>query len=671
MINTGNHLKNGSRTKGSVLVVDDNPDNLRLLVGLLTEKGYKVRPAPNGALALTSVQSTLPDLILLDIKMPEMDGYEVCRLLKADEKTRHVPILFISALSEVADKIKGFNIGAVDYITKPFQYEEVLARVHTHVSLSRMHRQLEHLVMERTAELTRTIERLDDEIKERKLAEEERSRFFEAIRQSDESIVITDSKGTIEFVNPAFEKKTGYSREEVLGENPRILQSGKHDPAFYREMWSSLIKGKTWEGELINKKKNGDLFVEKVTISPVFDDQGKIINYISVKHDVTKQRALEEQLRHAQKMETVGRLAGGVAHDFNNMLSVILGTTELILRRDDIDGKILQYLRQIQGAAKRSADITQQLLAFSRKQVIDPKVVNLNPLVKDITRMLARLLGEDIDILFFPEEDIGNIKVDTGQLHQIVSNLCINARDAMPDGGKLTIETANVTFSEEYCRFNAGFIPGNFVMLAISDNGTGIDKEIMIHIFEPFFTTKEEGKGTGLGLASVYGAVKHNKGFINVYSEPGLGTTFKLYFPRYAKKDEAIEDTGSEVKPMDPVDILLVEDNDMVRTLTKTMLETLGHTVCSAETPEKALAICADGENNFDLLLSDVIMPQMSGQELKKSIEALQPSINTLFMSGYTANVIAHHGVLNKDICFLQKPFSMGDLAKKVREAVF
>jgi len=658
------------RKKGDILIVDDKLDNLRLLSEILTDKGYKIRPASSGTLALISARSTPPDLILLDIKMPDMDGYEVCRRLKADQKTSHIPVLFISALSEVADKIKGFNLGAVDYIIKPFQHEEVLARVHTHVSLSRLQQQLENLVEERTAELTRTIGQLDNEIKERKLVEKERSRFFEATRQAAESIVITDTTGNIQFVNPAFAKMTGYDCQEVLGKNPRVLQSGKHDKRFYKEMWQTLVKKKTWKGEFTNKKKDGTLFIEKATISPVIDDQGKIINYIAVKHDITEQRALEDQLRHAQKMETVGRLAGGVAHDFNNMLSVILGTTQIIMMRNNLEDETVSGLKQIQEAAKRSADITRQLLAFSRKQVIDPKVVSLNPLVQDITKMLGRLLGEDIDILFFPDNDISNINVDPGQLHQLIANLCINARDAMPDGGKLTIETADVHFDETYCSVHAGFVPGDFVMLAISDNGTGIDKEIMSHIFEPFFTTKEEGKGTGLGLASVYGAVKHNKGFINVYSEPGQGTTFKLYFPASTEKDETLVETGSEVKSMVPVDILLVEDNVMVRDLTRAMLETLGHTVCVAETPKKALAICAGEEKNFDLLLSDVVMPHMSGKELKQSIEELQPNIKTLFMSGYTANVIAHHGILDEGVYFLQKPFSIRGLAQKIREAV-
>ena len=817
MISTERRTDIGRMTKGDILVVDDNPSNLRLLAGMLSEKGYKVRPAPSGSLALKSVQSTLPELVLLDIKMPDMDGYEVCRRLKADERTRDVPVLFISAMAEVADKIKGFNIGAVDYITKPFQHEEVLARVETHVSLARMHKRLQQEVMERkgtqdlvkqandeleqrvkerTFELTVANEQLKDEIEERKLAEktlweseeryrelvdslpqivfemddtgtltfvnrnafdifvytqsefdkglnafqmlipedcdramedmqrvfngdklggveytalrkdgdtfpiildatpiwrdnkpiglrgiimdlterkraeEERMRLIEAINQAAESIMITDTKETILYVNPAFERLTGYTQEEAIGRNPSILKSGKHDEAFYKQMWHTLTSGETWRGEIINKTKDGTLFTEEATISPVFDNKGKIINYIGVKHDVTKQRVLEDQLRQAQKMETVGRLAGGVAHDFNNMLSVILGSVELVMNRDDLDDSMLKNLQQIQKAAESSADIIRQLLAFSRKQVIEPRVVNLNPLIKDVEKMLARLLVEDIDVLSVPEKEIWNIMADPGQIHQIVANLCINARDAMPQGGKLTIETANVTLDDTYCEEHAGFVPGCFVMLAISDNGIGMDKEILAHIFEPFFTTKKEGKGTGLGLASVYGAVKHNNGFINVYSEPEQGTTFKLYFPQCAGEAEKPKAAVKAPKALKTAAILLVDDDEMVRNITEMMLESAGHTVLVAETPEEALALCEKGGMDIDLLLSDVVMPQMDGKSLQKSIEALKPGIKTLFMSGYTASVIAHHGVLGKGMHFIQKPFSIEELVSKVREAI-
>ena len=412
------------------------------------------------------------------------------------------------------------------------------------------------------------------------------------------------------------------------------------------------------------------MFTEKATISPVFDSGGKIINYIGVKHDVTKQRILEEQLIQAQKMETVGRLAGGVAHDFNNMLSVILGYTDLIMGKLDQHDPMLKDLQEIQKAGHRSADITRQLLAFSRKQVIEPKIVNLNPLIAEMEKMLGRLLGEDIDLLFIPAKDLWATKADQGQINQIVANLGVNARDAMLEGGRLTIETANVTIDEAYCQGHAGFFPGRFVMLAVSDNGIGMDRETLAHIYEPFFTTKEKGKGTGLGLATVYGIIKQNNGFINVYSELGQGTTFKLYFPQCEEEEEIAEIAVEAPKSLASGTILLVEDEEMVRDLARTILEMIGYTVLVAKTPNEALALCEKGDMDIHLLLTDVVMPQMSGQELKESIEAINPGIKTLFMSGYTANVIAHHGVLDKGINFMQKPFTNDELARKVREVI-
>ncbi|NOQ22511.1 MAG: PAS domain S-box protein [Candidatus Aegiribacteria sp.] len=508
------------------------------------------------------------------------------------------------------------------------------------------------------------------DITRRRHAEAEQKRLISAIDQTADLVVITDTEGTIQYVNPAFERLTGYALEEIIGRNPRILHSGRQDEAFYREMWNTLARGETWRGEIINKGKDGTLFTEEVTISPVLDSEGKIINYIGVKHDVTKQRVLERRLMQSQKMETVGRLAGGVAHDFNNMLGVILGYTELIMDTIDLHDPMMKDLREIQKAARHSAEITRQLLAFSRKQTIEPRIVNLNPLIEEMKIMLARLLGEDIDISFIPAKDLWAIKADQGQINQIVANLGINARDAMHDGGKLTIETANLTIDEVYCQGHLGFVPGCFVMLGMSDNGIGMDRETLAHVFEPFFTTKDKAGGTGLGLATVYGIIKQHNGFINVYSEPGHGTTFKLYFPRCAEKKKEAETAVEAPESFEYGTILLAEDDEMVRNLTTKILETIGYDVLVALTPGDALALCEKGNMNIALLLTDVVMPKMSGHELSKAIEAVRPGIKTLFMSGYTADIISHHGVLGIGMNFIQKPFTRDELAKKVREVI-
>jgi len=671
--NIADQLLDPGEIKGDILVVDDSRENLQLLSKILTKEGYRVRLAVSGQLALDSIETRQPDLVLLDVRMPDISGYEVCRRLKENENTCHIPVLFITVMGGIEDKIKGFEVGGRDYIVKPFQHEEVLARVNTHVALFQMHNTLERLVRERTQELRKTNEQLEKEIAWRKQVEAERHLLFEAINQADESVVITNRNGKIVFVNPAFERFTGYSKQEVLGKNPRILQSGKHDKTFYKQLWKTILSGKTWRGELINRRKDGTFFTEKASISPVLDDKGKIVNFIAVKHDVTQQRSLEEQLRQAQKMESVGRLAGGIAHDYNNMLQVILCSVQLLLR-NDLEQPIVHRLKQIEKAADRASNITKQLLAFSRKQAVNPKPVNINELLsKEVLSMLERLLGEDIDLRFYPEADPAIIKIDPGQIHQAVTNLAINARDAMPNGGKLTIETQNVTLDEEYCQNHVGATPGNYVMVAVSDNGMGIDEDIMPYIFEPFFTTKEEYRGTGLGLPSVYGIVKQSGGYITVYSDPGEGTTFKLYFPAYEDAKLAPLEDSSQKDLLDEnigLKILLVEDEELVREVTQNLLLSLGHTVLEAEGPEEAIQLAKQEREKIDMLLTDLVMPKMNGPQLSEKIKEIMPNIKILYMSGYTSNIIARHGILENGVNFIQKPFCIRHLSKKIQETI-
>jgi CheY-like chemotaxis protein len=330
----------------------------------------------------------------------------------------------------------------------------------------------------------------------------------------------------------------------------------------------------------------------------------------------------------------------------------------------------LKDVLAIEKAAGHSRDITRQLLAFSRKQIIEPRLMNLNDQIEASQHTLSRLIGEDIDLCFYPEKDLQRINFDPAQIDQILVNLVVNARDAMPDGGRLTIETANIRLDRVYCLKHLGFKPGNYVLLAVSDDGVGMDKELQSHLFEPFFTTKEVGEGTGLGLATVYGMVKQNGGFINVYSEPGQGTTFKIYIPGASEQERRTERVEDAQVAYGSGKVLLVEDEAMVRVVAKEILDEIGYTVLVADTPQEALFLCENKETHIDLLLTDVVMPGMSGVELKKRIESVRPGIKVLFMSGYTSNVIAKRGVLEKGVHFIQKPFHMKDLARKVREAI-
>ncbi|NWH03781.1 response regulator [Desulfobacter latus] len=385
----------------------------------------------------------------------------------------------------------------------------------------------------------------------------------------------------------------------------------------------------------------------------------------------TAHEKLEEQMRQAQKMESVGRLAGGVAHDFNNMLSVILGNTEIAMEDLAPDDPLHNNLSEIFSAANRSADITRQLLAFARKQTIAPKVLDLNRTIKSMLKMLRRLIGEDIDLAWRPETTVWPVRMDPSQIDQILANLCINARDAIADIGMITIETGKATFDSTYCAEHPGFVAGDFVLLAVSDDGCGMEQETLANLFEPFFTTKDVDKGTGLGLATVYGIVKQNEGFINIYSEPGQGSIFRIYLPRYLAATESPEKKNSDKFNQEGDEtILLVEDEPSILKMTRMMLERTGYKVLAAGTPEEAIALAREHAGEIDLLMTDVVMPEMNGRDLAKNLRLLYPNLNLLFMSGYTANVIAHHGVLDEGVQFIQKPFAKQDLVIKVREVL-
>lgn len=436
----------------------------------------------------------------------------------------------------------------------------------------------------------------------------------------------------------------------------------------------------SWDVEHRIIRRDGDIRWLSARSQTFFEGEGdarRPVRTVGAVRDITEateaeheREMLQAQLTQAQKMESVGRLAGGVAHDFNNMLTVILGYTELIKAQTPADDPIMKNMLEIEKAARHSRDVTRQLLAFSRKQIIAPRDVDLNDLIPEIKKTLSRLIGEDINLQFYPGKDLWKIRFDPSQIDQILVNLAVNARDAMPNGGILTLETANVLIDEEYCRDHLEFTPGHYVVLTVSDNGVGMDKETLSHVFEPFFTTKEIGKGTGLGLATIYGIVRQSGGFINVYSEPGRGTTFKILVPRILESYEIPDKT--EEAPVHSVTgtILLVEDDDMVRRMTTRMLETIGHTVLVAETPFDAISWCENPDTTIDLLLTDVVMPEMNGAELAARIAAIRPGIKVLFMSGYTSNVILHRGILEEGVHFVHKPFSINLLARKIFDVI-
>ena len=509
------------------------------------------------------------------------------------------------------------------------------------------------------------------DITAQKRAKAERTRLMAAIEQVGEGIFVTDAQGTIQFVNPAFKRMTGYSGEEAVGQNLRILKSGEQDELLYRNLWETVSGGTTWSGRMVNKRKDGTLYTEETTISPVRDALGQIVNYVAVGRDITEHLRLEGQFLQAQKMEAVGLLAGGVAHDYNNMLTVILGYAELALRKVDPDQPLHGDLEEIIKAARRSTDITRQLLIFARKQTIIPVALDLNQTVESMLTMLRRLIGEDIDLVWLPEKGLGPVKMDPTQVDQILANLCVNARDAIAGIGKITIETGSSVFDEAYCADHLGFVPGDYALLAVSDNGCGMDKKTIDQIFEPFFTSKEVGQGTGLGLSMVYGIVKQNNGFLNVYSEPGCGSTFRVYLPREAAQVvDARRERAVEIPPSHGETVLLVEDEPALLKMGTMMLEKLGYRVLAAGTPDEAIALAEEHMAELHLLLTDVVMPGMNGKDLAERLHVLCPDMKILFMSGYSVNVIGAQWVMDEGVNFIEKPFSMKDLGVKVAEVL-
>lgn len=513
------------------------------------------------------------------------------------------------------------------------------------------------------------------DITDRKKAEEEihnsQQRLSIHVEHTPLAVVEWDLDFRVSAWNRSAERIFGYTRQQALGQHASFIV-----PPPFREqvngVWHQLV---TQQGG--TRTANENITKDGRTIScewyntPLVDDSGRVFGVASLAQDVTERVALEERLRQSQKMEAVGRLAGGVAHDFNNLLTVILGYSQILADGLPAQSRLLESTTQIKSAAERAAAITRQLLAFSRKQVLSPRIINLNQTVMSLDSLLRRLIGEDIEVFTVPAPALGSVKADPSQIEQVLMNLALNARDAMPHGGKLTVETANVTLDRTYSHGHQPVEPGDYVMLAVSDTGEGMSAETQSRIFEPFYTTKEVGKGTGLGLSMVYGIVKQSGGYIWVYSEPGRGTTFKIYLPSVDQQAEgATLERKPESIPRGHETILLVEDDPQLRQLSSSVLTRAGYKLLVAETPEQGLAACSANQNDIRLLVTDVVMPRMNGRQLAAAVEKILPEIRVLYISGYTNNAIVHYGVLDSGLWFLAKPFTLSALVAKVREVL-
>jgi two-component system, cell cycle sensor histidine kinase and response regulator CckA len=515
------------------------------------------------------------------------------------------------------------------------------------------------------------------DISGRRQAEESLRLLSSAVEQSNESIVITDAEldlpgPKIVFVNPGYTKMTGYTAAEAIGKTPRILQGPHTDRAVLDRLRQNLERGEVFQGQTVNYRKDGKEFNLEWQITPLRNTGGIVTHFVAIQRDITARKRFEAQMFQSQKMETVGKLAGGIAHEFNSILTAIIGQSELLLADLPAGSPLTNNAVEISKAAGRAATLTRQLLAYGRKQFLQLETLDLNQVLATMEGMFQHLMGGDVDMQIVPAPDLQAVRVDAGQMEQVIMNLVINARDAMPKGGKLTLETANVSFDPDCLGRSPEFQPGDYVMLAITDTGAGMSAEVKAHVFEPFFTTKDVGQGPGLGLATCYGIIKQSGGHISVYSELGRGTTFKIYLPQVESQTKPpIQRLDAPDLPRGTETILLVEDDPALREMAATLLRRLGYTILTAANGIEALSLKQrPGIGQIDLLFTDVVMPHMSGRELADRVQALYPRTRILFTSAYTENAIAHQGMLDRGVALLQKPFTPSALSRRLRDVL-
>jgi PAS domain S-box-containing protein len=607
-------------------------------------------------------------MAFVDVRMPPgWDGVETTRRIW--ELDPNLQVVLCTAYSDYSWDEMFEKLGHRDgllVLKKPFDAVEALQLAHALTEKWWLHQQFR-----------RKMEELESRVAEHQRAEESLRLLSSAVEQSKESIVITDAQldlpgPKILFVNPAFTQMTGYTAEEAVGKTPRILQGPRTDKTVLKRLLQNLQQGETFAGEAINYRKDGKEFNMEWQIAPICNANGKTTHFVAIQHDITARKRLEAQLVQSQKMETVGKLAGGIAHEFNSILTAIIGQSELLRNDLPAGSPLVKNAMEISRAAGRAATLTRQLLAYGRKQILQPETLDLNRVIASMEGMFHHLMGGGVDTQIVTAAGLHAVKADAGQIEQVIMNMAINARDAMPNGGKLTLETANVSFDEESVGRYPELKAGDYVMLAIADTGAGMSEEVKARLFEPFFSTKAVGQGAGLGLSTCYGIVKQSGGHISVYSEVGRGATFKIYLPQVEQQTRIpVQRLDSQELPRGTETILLVEDDPALREMASTLLRRLGYTIWAAANGVEALSLKQQRNvGHIDLLFTDVVMPHMSGKELADRVEALYPHTRILFTSAYTESAIVHQGVLNKGVALLQKPFTPSALANKLREVL-
>ena len=627
-----------------ILLLEDNLCDRQLLEKTLMNEGLvcQITHAKSKEEFQAALEQAKYDLIISDFTLPAYSG--IAALTASRELQPDTPFIFVSETIGEEQAVESLKSGAADYVLK-----------------------------ERLNGLGQAVRRALREAKERK----ERHRAAEQVRVQSSAleavangIILTDPAGKILFANKAFCAMTGYALEEILGKTPGFLNSGKHDADFFRALWNTILTGRVWQGELINQRKDGTFYNEEMTITPIQGTNGGISHFIAVKQDITKRKQFKEQLHQARKMEAIGQLAGGIAHDFNNLLTVIHGNVQLVLMDESqLKEENRQCLKQVIDATERAGNLTRQLLAFGRKQVIQFQPLNLNDVIGNFTKMLKRVIGEHVVLQCCYAEDLPSVDADIGMIEQILINLIVNARDAMPQGGSIVITTEAISIDASRVDSHPEAQPGEFVCITVGDTGTGIYPEYLPRIFEPFFTTKEAGKGTGLGLATVYGIVKQHQGWIEVSSQLGSGTTFKIFLPAGAPGVKQKLVPQMKASPaVGHEKILLVEDDADVRMVARDVLEASGYQIWEASNGLEALNVWKTNASQIDLLLTDVIMPGgLNGRELSDRLRRERPGLKVILMTGYSPDLMVK---IQPQSHILTKPFSMEGLTETVRNCL-
>ena len=633
-------------TTANILIVEDEKIIAKGIEKRLKGMGYAVAGlASTGEEAVQKAVELRPELILMDISLGSgMDGVTATGLIL---KQMDVPVVYLTAYSDSATLDRAKITGPSGYVLKPYEDKDLQIAIEIGLYKHKMNRRLR----ENEQWLAATLGCIGD------------------------GVIATDEQGRVRLVNVLAEQLTGWTQAEALGRDVRevfhIVEEKTRQPVS-NPVLEALVKGEPTDlaPHTILMNKAGSEFPIDDSAAPIWDVNGKVVGAVLVFRDITERRRLEEHLRQAQKMEAIGRLAGGIAHDFNNIMTIIMGFSEILLLNSQTNTEAKDSLRAIHEAGKRAAALTQQIMAFSRKQMLVPCVLNLNSVVRDMSVMVKRLIGSNIEFVTESAPDLGQVKADPTQIGQVILNFAANARDAMPKGGRLTVATSNAVLGDETTRKHSDVMPGRYAMLSISDNGCGMSEDVLAHIFEPFFTTKGVGQGTGLGLATVYGIVKQSGGHIEVSSKVGEGTTFRVYLPLIEEPASMPDSQETRLAAKGHETILLVEDEDTVRQMTKMILDERGYRVLEASNGLEGLAVAEGHRGPIHLLMTDLVMPKLAGREMAERILALRPELRVLFMSGYTEDVIVLQGVESASANFLQKPFTLAGLTNKVREVL-